>query len=250
MIRATETHNVFALGVVTRQPNRLHHRFGARHVERHFIHARYSFQSFSIAGRAGVVRPQHKAQVLGFGHAFGHGFFVEINSKHIHAIRACQVVERLAIQVGDMHAAGRLQKRPHLEVLLDQGAELEGHAVGRDELHVRNVLAGGRCGLNAQRVAGFENFGEFEKCLATKILYVKRCVVTFKELLLVKMVARQQTCQTLGHSRVSGQRRVLGAGQLKPSVNRGRQGSQCAQTHPSGVHSQFPNVEDPSFYSI
>ena len=85
-------------------------------------------------------------------------------------------------------------------MFLDQGAELKRDAVSGDELHVRDVLSRCCCGLNAQGVTRFEHFGDLEKSLSTKILYVEWCVVTFKEHLLIKMVAGQQAGQTLGHA--------------------------------------------------
>ena len=54
---------------------------------------------------------------------------------------------------------------------LHQGAELKGHTVSRNELHVRDVFTGRCTGLDAQGVTRFEDLGNFKKCLAAQILY-------------------------------------------------------------------------------
>ena len=176
--------------MVAGQAHGLHHSLGARHVKGHLVHARDLLQACRIAGHAGVVHAERGPQALCLGEAFGHGFFVKVCAKHVHAIRAGEVIKRLAIQVGHVHASSRLQERTHFQVLLHQGAELKGHTVSRNELHVGDVFTGRCAGLNAQGVTGFEDLGNFEKCLAAKVLYLERRVVTFKEHLLVKMVAR------------------------------------------------------------
>ena len=236
VVSPAKTHNVFAACVVTGQAHGLHHGFGARHVKRYFVQARDGLEALGVARHHGVVRAQHRPQRLGACHALGHGVFVKVGTEHVHAVRAGQVIKLLAIKVGDMYALGRLPKRADFQVLAHHRAELEGHAVGRDELHVRDVLACSSSGLDAQAVPRLQCIGQSKKCRTALRLNIAWRTVAAKKLGFVEAVARQPACQSLGHARVACQRAVFGTRELNAPMQARGQSGQDAQTDPSGVH--------------
>ena len=68
VIGAAEAHQVRAARVVARQPHRLHHRLGARHVERHFVESGNLLQALHVVGDHGMIGAEHRAELA---HAFG-----------------------------------------------------------------------------------------------------------------------------------------------------------------------------------
>ena len=239
MVSPAKTNDVFAARVVSGQAHGLHHSFGARHVKRDLVQAGNGFEALGVVGHHGVVRTQHWAQRLGAGHALGHGAFVKVSAKHVHAIRARQIVKNLTVQIGDVHAMGRLQERADLQVLAHHRAELEGHAVGRDELHVRDVLACRRSGLDAQAVTRLQCLAQGKKCRTALRLNVCGGAVAAEKFSLIEAVTGQPACQPFGHARVPGQRAVLGTRELYAPMQAWGHCGQHAQTDPSGVHSSF-----------
>ena len=222
--------------MVPGQTHGLHDLLCLRHVKRHLIHAGQGFESGRIACHTRVVSAQNRPQGLRFGKAFGHGLLVEISTKDVDSVRARQVVENLSVQVGDLHASCRLQKRADFEVLTHQRTELEWHPISRNELHVRDVVSG-RCGrCNAEFVARLQSLGQGKESAATLRLNVFRRTIAAEELLFAVAVARQPSGQALGHARVTCERTVLGPRQLNALTNGWCQCSQSAQTDPCGVH--------------
>ena len=140
VVGAAEAHQVRALGVVTRQPHGLHHGLGAAHMERHLVQAGNLAQPCNVVDHTRVIATQQGTERLGAGAAFGDALLVEVLPKHIHAIGAGEVVENVAIEVGDGDAGRLPYKASHPEVLAQIGAVLERHPVGTGELQIRQAL--------------------------------------------------------------------------------------------------------------
>jgi len=186
---------------------------------------------------ARMVGAEDGAQRLRFGKSFGHGFFVKVSAKNIHAVRACQIIENLSIQIGDLNTICRLQEGAYFEVFAHQWAELKRHPVSRDELHVRDVAPGFCGGLHAEFLASLQGLCEGEKGVSAQVPNVFWCAIAVKKLLLAVAVSRQPPGQSLGHARVACKRAVFGSRQLYAPVNCRCQSGQSAQTDPCGVHS-------------
>ena len=60
VIGAAEADDVRAARVVPREPDGLHHRLGARHMERHLVHVRRSPAAPHVVGDDGVIAAEHE----------------------------------------------------------------------------------------------------------------------------------------------------------------------------------------------
>ena len=101
-----------------------------------------------------MVGAEHRAQVADALAAAGDALLVEVVAEHVDAVRAGQVVEPVAVEIGDGHAGGGLDEGAGLEVLAHEAAELERHAVAGGELQIGDAVddRGGRLrGLAAAR---------------------------------------------------------------------------------------------------
>ena len=238
VVGAAEAHEVRLSRVVARQAHRLHHRLGARHVEGHRVQAGDGLQPRDVAGHHRVVAAEHRPQRLHPHAAFGDAGLVDVHAEEVDAVGAAQVVEDIAIQVGERDALRRLQEAAHLEVPAQQLGVLEGHAVAAGELQVGQAVAHlvtqGQCpritlGVvqrqTLQRRAALRHHG-------------RRRAVAGEEALLVVAVAGQPRRDAARHARMAGQRRVLGPRQFQALACRRKQGrgrSQCQRGIDEGV---------------
>ena len=149
-----------ALSVKARQTHRLHHRLGARHVERDFIQPRDFFEPLHVLQHARVVRPQHRPQRASGFHRFFNARLVEVLTKPIDAVRAGQVMKLVAVQIFQHHTAGSTQETGCLNAGAPIGAVLKRNAVGAGELQVRNAGFGCVGHRHASSITLVENCGE------------------------------------------------------------------------------------------
>ena len=140
VIGAAEADEMGAARVVARQPHRLHHRLGAGHVERDFVEAGDLPQPLDVVGDHRMVGAEHRAEIANALGAARDAFLVEVVAEDVDAVRAGQVVEAVAVEVGDGDAGRRLHERAGLQVLAHVAAELERHAVGVGELQVGDAV--------------------------------------------------------------------------------------------------------------
>ena len=101
VIGAGEAHQMRAAGVVARQPHRLHHGFGAGHVERDFVESGNLAQPLHVVGDDGVIGAEHRAERMRALFGLGDALLVEIVAEDVDAVGAGQVVEHVAVDVGD-----------------------------------------------------------------------------------------------------------------------------------------------------
>ncbi len=69
---------------------------------------------------------------------------VEVVAEHVDAVGAGEVVEPVAVEIGDRHAARRLHERADGRCCAHDAAELERHPVGVGELQVGNAVGSPR----------------------------------------------------------------------------------------------------------
>ena len=230
VIGAAEAHQVRAAGVIAREPHRLHDRLGARHVERHFVEAGDLLQAPDVVGDHRMIRAEHRTEVADPLMAALHAGLVEIVAEQIDAVRAGEVVERVAVEVGDRHAAGRLQERAERQVLAHDAAVLERHPIGVGELQIGNAVGHRRGGFERLRKVLLEMRRQPHE--AGPALRGDRLgrIVGAEEPRFVVFVERQERRHAPRHPGVSGQRSVLRLGQLQPLLElhqRGRQGGRA-----------------------
>ena len=145
VIGTGKTNNLAPARVVPGEAHRLHHGLGTRHVERHFVLARDRAESLHVVEHAGVVGPQHHAEISADVGAAIHALPVEGLAKDVDPVGAGDIEERVAIEVDQLRAFARLEKAADLHLAGEDFAELERHPVTADELHVgdqRTCLAG------------------------------------------------------------------------------------------------------------
>ena len=199
MIGAGKANQMRASGVVARQPHRLHDRFGAGHVERDFVEPGYLAQPPHIVGDDGVIGAEHRAERMGARLGRGDAFLVEVVAEDVDAVGTGQVVECIAVDVGDGDARGRFHEGAGSEILPDQPAVLERHPVGFRELQIGDALGRLRRHLPALGVALLVEAREPEEAVLALQRDVIRRAVGAEEVVDIEFVMRQQPRDHLGH---------------------------------------------------
>ena len=223
VVGAGEADQVGAARVVTGETNRLHHRLGARHVERHLVQARNLAQPSHVVGHAGVIGAEHRTELVRPGAALGHALLVEVVAEHVHAVRAGEVVVVVAVEVGDGHARRRLDEAARLHILAQQSRVLIRHPVAAGELHVGHAdlsLGRHRDGLGRTLAQGVTQ--TFQTC-ATAFGDFGRSTVRVEEAVFAVGIEGDQLGDPLGHAGVTTEGSVFRPRQFKPAFQRGHQ---------------------------
>ena len=210
VIRAGKTHQPLAARVVSRQAHRLHHRLGARHVKRHLVHARDAAQALHVVGHAGVIRAEHRPQRLRTRVAVGDARLVEIDAEHVDAVRTGEVVEGVAVEIGDGDTRGLAHERRNPQMLAQIARVLERHPIGTGELQVGDGGPRGVGDLQRARETALEIILQTLQRGAAPLLHVGGRAVGAEEGRLVVVVARQPGRDATRHARMAGERWVLG----------------------------------------
>ena len=224
VVGAAKAHEVLAPRVVARQAHGLHHGFGARHVKRDFVQARDGLEPRDVGQHLGVQLAKHHTECARACRTFVDAGFVELVAKEIHAIRAGEVDEALAVQVFHHHAVAALHEGAQAQRLAHQRRIGERHAVAAGELQVRKRLA--RQLGEGQRVrrALRKQGTQLLEAGASLCGDVRRRAVAVEEACVVVGIARHQGRQAFGNFRVASQRAVLGARQRDAPPRRRRDG--------------------------
>ena len=130
VIGAGEANQMRTFGVIARQPHRLHHGFGAGHVERDFVEPGNLAQPLHVVGDDGMIGAEHRAERVRALFGFRDALLVEVVAEDVDAVGAGQVVGHIAVDIGDGDAGGGLHEGAGAEMLPHQPAVLERHPVG------------------------------------------------------------------------------------------------------------------------
>ena len=204
--------------MVTRQAHRLHHRLRPRHVERHLVQPRQRAQAAYVVRGDRVQPAQRRPEVARPDDRPVHAVLVEVIAEHVDAIRARQVVEHVAVEIGQRDPGRRLVESADPQVLPHEAAVLE-----RDPIRGRELQVGkARRGLVGQLARLGETLlvqlGEAHEAGVSAVRHLGGCAVGSKDPLVVVFVERD----LLGHgepdARVPAQRRVLRPRQLQPPL--------------------------------
>ena len=160
MIRTCEANQMRSARMITGEPHRLHHSFGARHVKRDFVKTGNLAEPANIVRNHRVGRAEHWSQRMGALFCVGDAILVKIVAEDIDAVGAGQVVKDIAIDVGDGDASGGLHEGAGRKMLPHHPAVLKGHPKGLGESQVGDP-ARRLCGqLSTLGVAFFIKAGE------------------------------------------------------------------------------------------
>src|SRR5579872_6948097 len=216
VIGAGESDEMGPLGVVAGEPHRLHHGFRAGHVEGDFIKPGNLGKTPRIFGNHGMVAAEHRPERVGALFTLDDTLLVKIVAENVDAVGAGQIVEQIAVDVGDGDAGGGLHERAGRQIFLDEPTVLKGHTVGAGELQVGDVPGG----LGRQRAAlgiklGIKLSERKEGLSASGGDFVRRAIAA--EIFAIgKFVKRDQPRHPARHFRMPSQRAVLGARQCQP----------------------------------
>ena len=209
VISAAESHQMGAPRVIAREPHRLHHGFGAGHVERHFVQPGDLAQAPHIVRYRRMIRAEHRPEVAGLLDGARNALLVEVVAEQVDAVRAGQVVAAIAVEVGDGHAGRRLHEGRGRQMPAHEAAELERHPIGVGELQVRNAVTDRVGQSRGFGIAFREQGGEpHEAGLARRRDVVGR-IVGAEEAALVVFVERHQGGDPARHPGMAGERAVL-----------------------------------------
>jgi len=208
-----------AAGVVARKPHRLHDSLGAGHVEGDFVEPGNLAEAPRVLGDSRMIGAEHRPQRMRALFADFDAFLVEIVAENVDAVGAGQVVECVAVEIGQRHARRGLHEGACAEVLAHQAAVLERHPVGMRELQVGDLL----CRFRAQLPALGEAFGEQGRKTEEGVLAprrdLRRRTVGAEEIIDVELVGRDQSRHPARHLGMTGERAVLGSRQFKPRLD-------------------------------
>ena len=145
---------------------------------------------------------------------------VKIVAENVDAVRASEIVEAVAVEIGDGHALGRLHKGADREAGAHLVPVLEWHAVSAGELQIGDVVGG--FGSLAVR------FGESRPVKVGKPLETRTTAlrdiawrtVGTKELFVAVLVEREERCDASCHPGVPGKRAVFGLRQFETALDR------------------------------
>ena len=235
VVGAAETHEMGASCVIAGQTDRLHHRFRPRHVERDLGLAGNPRQARHVVGDQRRVGPQHRAERAHAPGAALHAAFVEIVSQQVHAVRPGEIVEDVAVEIGELDAVRSGEKRASGQMRLHVRAEREGHAVALGELQVGDAERRFGCPVQCPRSRRPQQARQSLEGGAAAGRDVCAGAVGVEEIGVVKGVMGHQRRDATGEARMAGEGPMLGAGQNEPCAQlHRRHGDQQAGQHERG----------------
>ena len=187
-----------------------------------------------VVGDDRMIGAEHRAEVAHAPLPLLHALLVEVVAEDVDAVRPRQVVEAVAVEIGDGHARGRLQERPAFQVLAHHAAVLERHAVGADELQVGDAVSYLRrepCALGEAVAVELRQLFKPGPAACNDLF---RRIVGAEELLFVVVVEGDQRRDAPRHAHMACQRSVLGTRQFETGLeldpgSRQRGCTQCVE---------------------
>ena len=228
MVGAAEAHDAPFARVVAGEPHRLHHRLRARHVERDLVLSGNFLQPPDVLQHDRVITTQHRTKIPGARPTFVDAGFVEIIAEDVDAVGAREIDAAVAVQVHQFGSLGARPEGTERQVLAQHRHELEGHAIGRGELQIRQPFARLRGSGERLRAALAQRLAEPLQRPAPTLCDIRRRPIYSKETQRVIAVAGQPTRQPRGHASMSGERGMLRQGKTQPLRHQGYE-NQCGR---------------------
>ena len=180
-------------------------------MERYGVQSRDHAQATHVVRHHGVVGAEHRPESVSPGHGLADARAVEVVTEQIDAVRTRQVIEAVAVEVGNLHALRALDENAGAEALAHDRTERDRDPVAAGEFEVGEVLEDDTAGRSGAREALLEDRGEAQEALVPTLGDDRRCAVHGRERRLVESVSGQSRGQPLRNSDVALQRWVLGA---------------------------------------
>ena len=223
MIRAAEPHHVGPACVVTGQTDRLHDGFGTRHVEGHRIQTRDGLEARHVLDHERMIGAEDWAQRPRLIDRIADEALIRVVAQQIDAVGSRDVIEDIAVGIGQPRAVGCGDEDAATEFLADQTAIGKRHAVAVGEEQV---------GDGVDRL-GLERGGPRETPLVVCRERLERRsalrrdrlggAVGRKESGRVEVVVRDQAGDPPRQTRMSRKRGMLAERQLQAPTRLGRQ---------------------------
>ncbi len=161
-------------------------------MERYLVEAGYFAQPLRIVGDDRVIAPEHRSERMCPRFRLGDALLVEVIAEDIDAVGTGEVVEDVAVDVGDGDAGRGSDERARAEILLHQPAVLERHPVRLGELQVGDAFGGFRRQRASPGVAVRIEAREPEEGVLALGGDVRRRAVGAEEIVNVELVVRDQ----------------------------------------------------------
>ncbi len=215
VICAAEAHQVGASGVVARQPHRLHDRLRAGHVKGNLIETRNLEQAPNVVGDERVIGAEHRPQFAHARAAALDAVLVEVVAEHIDAVGTRDVVEPIAVKIGDLDPGRGLQEGARFEVPPHVAAELKRHAIPGSEFEVGNTAGkGGGLRNRLLEACGIKRRQPQERGAPGR-RHLRRRGIDIEEPRLVVLVKRNPAGKAPRHARMARERAMLRPGKLQ-----------------------------------
>ena len=203
--------------MIAREPHRLHHRLGARHMERHLVQPGDLLDAFDVVGNDRVVGAEYRPEVTHTLSATRDAVLVEVVAKQIDAVGIGNVIQDIPVNIADGHAGGGFKNGTGGQVFADMAAKLERDPVGRGELKI----GGSALHLGGQSAGPREsipiNRGEPQKPILSSARDALGWIVRAEEPVFIVLVERHHRCNPSRQPRMSRKRPVLRHRQFDPS---------------------------------
>jgi hypothetical protein len=202
--------------VIAREPDRLHDRFRAGHVERHCVVTGDLPKAFDVLGDDRMIGPQHRAEFTRALDGRVDAAFVELVSEHIDAVRACQIEAFPPVEIDDSRPVGSLHERGRREMRGNVSRKLERHPIMRREFQIGDDRHH-RSGCILRLLSFASQLGtERRKRFATPSLDLLRRTVTVEEARSVVIPRRNRRRDQLRQARMPLEGRMLRPRELQP----------------------------------
>ena len=179
-----------------------------------------------------MIGAKHRAELAHPRRAALDGALVEFVAKDVYAVGAADVVGAIAIEIGNDHAGARLHEGGRRQLPTQEATILERHPVSVRELEVGNAFSGFRSAPDGFGKARLVKRREALKPGAPRFSYVRWCTVGAKEPRLIVFVEWYEGRKAPRHSRMTGERSMLGARQFEAPPQLHQRGCQRRAANP------------------
>ncbi len=190
-------------------------------MERDLVEPGNLAEPLDVVGDDRMIGAEHGPEAMRALLANLDAFLVEVVAEDIDAVGAGQVIELIAVEIGERDARGSLHEAAGAEVFADHAAILERHPVGLGELQVGDVAGRLRRQLPALGEALLVDGCEPEEAVLPLACDFRRRGVGAEEFVDVEFVEWDQPRHPARHLGMPGERAVLGPRQLDPGLDLG-----------------------------
>ena len=187
-------------------------------MERDLVEAGQRAQPRDIVGDDGMELAQHRSEIGHLRDRLGDHAFIGIIAEQVDAVGAGQIVEIIAVEIGDGDARALLDEGADAKVRLHMGGELERHAIAAGELQIGQAgpRFGGKC-ASLGKTLSEQMRQPLEPLLAFRDDIIGRAIAAeeFGRIIFDHGNPARDAARPFG---MAGQRAVLGLGQKQAAT--------------------------------